>query len=58
MCNETLPENETVFEYINTVNIPTDTYVSALTFPGRSCFHVFKAMLIMVLKSTGIADQK
>ncbi|XP_073230323.1 uncharacterized protein [Porites lutea] len=31
VCNETLPENETVFEYINTVNIPTDTYYLALT---------------------------
>ncbi|KAM7440627.1 hypothetical protein ABFA07_010158 [Porites harrisoni] len=31
VCNETLPENETVFEYINTVNIPTDIYYLALT---------------------------
>ena len=42
MCNETLPENETVFEYINTVNIPTDTYVSALTFQDILAFMFLK----------------
>ena len=30
ICNDSLPENETFFEYINTKNIPTDTYVSVI----------------------------
>lgn len=28
ICNETMAENEAIFEFINVTNIPTDTYVS------------------------------
>ena len=28
ICNETMTENEAIFEFINVTNIPTDTYVS------------------------------
>ena len=30
ICNDAITENETIFEYINTTNNPTDTYVSML----------------------------
>lgn len=39
ICNDAITENETIFEYINTTNNPTDTYYLALTSkcccPGR-----------------------
>ena len=28
ICNETMTENEAIFEFINVTNIPKDTYVS------------------------------
>jgi len=31
VCNDTLAENETSFKYINTTNVPTNTYYLALT---------------------------
>lgn len=31
ICNETIAENETIFEFINVINVPTDTYYLALT---------------------------
>ena len=30
ICNDSLAKNETFFEYINTTNMPTDTYVSVI----------------------------
>ena len=30
VCNDTLAENETSFKYINTTNVPTNTYVSKI----------------------------
>ncbi|XP_074629228.1 uncharacterized protein LOC141886845 isoform X2 [Acropora palmata] len=31
ICNETMAENEAIFEFINVTNMPTDTYYLALT---------------------------
>ncbi|XP_074628576.1 uncharacterized protein LOC141886335, partial [Acropora palmata] len=31
ICNETMTENEAIFEFINVTNIPTDTYYFTLT---------------------------
>ena len=30
ICNDSLPHNESIFEYVGTRNTPTNTYVSML----------------------------
>ena len=46
VCNDTLAENESFFEYVGTQNMPTDTYVSIIALQtllnviGVNCSHV------------------